>query len=106
MESPTSTWRGSGHPSGIDLGPTDHTGIAVSILAELVAIEASAHPISATVAAPEQAVDPVCEMMVDVAGARWTFDHEGDDLLLLRTRVSEGVLERPGRIPVNSYRRH
>ncbi len=64
-------------PVGIDLGPTDHMGIAVSILAELVTIEASAHPASATVEAPEQAVDPVCEMMVDVATARWTFDHEG-----------------------------
>lgn len=63
-------------PVGIDLGPTDHDGIAVSILAELVAIEASTHPASVEVTAPEQAVDPVCEMMVDVAGARWTLDHE------------------------------
>ena len=63
-------------PVGIDLGPTDHTGIAVSILAELVTIEATAHPVSAPVEAPEQAVDPVCEMMVDVATARWTFEHE------------------------------
>jgi xanthine dehydrogenase accessory factor len=64
-------------PIGIDLGPTDHTGIAVSILAELVRIEASAHPVSAAVDAPEQAVDPVCEMLVDVASSRWTFDHGG-----------------------------
>ena len=64
-------------PVGVDLGPTDHTGIAVSILAELVAIEAAAHPTVAGVEAPQQAIDPVCEMMVDVATARWTFDHEG-----------------------------
>jgi xanthine dehydrogenase accessory factor len=64
-------------PVGVDLGPTDHTGIAVSILAELVTIEASAYPRQPTIDAPVQAVDPVCEMMVDVASARWTFDHEG-----------------------------
>lgn len=63
-------------PIGIDLGPTDHTGIAVSILAELVKIEVSAHPASGTVEAPEQAVDPVCEMLVDVDTARWTLEHE------------------------------
>lgn len=64
-------------PVGVDLGPTDHNGIAVSILADLVAIEASAHPTSAKIEAPEQAVDPVCEMLVDVATARWTHEHEG-----------------------------
>jgi xanthine dehydrogenase accessory factor len=64
-------------PVGIDLGPTDHTGIAVSILAELVTIESSAYPASTEVEQPEQAVDPVCEMIVDVATARWTLDHAG-----------------------------
>lgn len=64
-------------PVGIDLGHTDHSGIAVSILAELVRIEAEAHPAGPEIEAPQQAVDPVCEMMVDVASARWTFDHEG-----------------------------
>ena len=64
-------------PVGIDLGHTDHSGIAVSILAELVRTEAEAHPTGPEIDTPEQAVDPVCEMMVDVASARWTFDHEG-----------------------------
>ena len=64
-------------PVGIDLGHTEHDGIAVSILAELVRIEAEAHPSAPDIDAPEQAVDPVCEMVVDVASARWTFDHEG-----------------------------
>ena len=64
-------------PVGIDLGHTEHDGIAVSILAELVRIEAEAHPTAPMIDAPEQAIDPVCEMMVDVATARWTFDHEG-----------------------------
>ncbi|MDH3249582.1 MAG: XdhC family protein [Acidimicrobiia bacterium] len=64
-------------PVGIDLGHTEHDGIAVSILAELVRIEAEAHPTAPVIDAPEQAIDPVCEMVVDVATARWTFDHEG-----------------------------
>jgi len=64
-------------PVGIDLGHTDHTGIAVSILAELVRIEAESHPAGPEIDAPHQATDPVCEMLVDVAGARWTFEHEG-----------------------------
>ncbi len=64
-------------PVGIDLGHTDHQGIAVSILAELVRTEAEAHPTGPEIDAPEQAVDPVCDMMVDVGRARWTFDHDG-----------------------------
>ncbi len=64
-------------PVGIDLGHTEHDGIAVSILAELVRIEAESRPIAPEIASPEQAIDPVCEMVVDVASARWTFDHEG-----------------------------
>lgn len=64
-------------PVGIDLGHTEHAGIAVSILAELVRIEAEAHPTAPKIEAPEQAIDPVCEMVVDVASARWTFEHEG-----------------------------
>ncbi len=64
-------------PVGIDLGPTDHSGIAVSILAELVSLDASAYPTQPVIEAPAQAVDPVCEMMVDIATARWTFDHDG-----------------------------
>ena len=48
----------------------------MSILAELVAIEAAAHPTAADIERPEQAVDPVCEMLVDVETARWTHDHD------------------------------
>lgn len=64
-------------PVGIDLGHTDHAGIAVSILAELVAIEAAAHPTAPEIERPQQEVDPVCGMLVDVDTARWTYDHGG-----------------------------
>jgi xanthine dehydrogenase accessory factor len=64
-------------PVGLDLGSTDHAGMAVAILAELVQLEAGAHPAIIAIAPPEQSVDPVCGMLVDVASARWKFHHDG-----------------------------
>lgn len=65
-------------PAGFDLGPTDHQGIAVAILAELVASRATAPSATPDVSMPEHAIDPVCEMTVDVATARWSLDHDGE----------------------------
>jgi xanthine dehydrogenase accessory factor len=63
-------------PSGVDLGPTEHHEIAVSILAELVAFKAAgAGAQVVTVDLPEQAIDPVCGMSVDVARARFVTEH-------------------------------
>jgi xanthine dehydrogenase accessory factor len=59
---------------------TDHREIAVAVLADLVARRAAGElrvPISASEPPPEQAVDPVCGMTVDVAGARWTTERDG-----------------------------
>ena len=65
-------------PAGLDLGSVGHEEIAVAILAELVAERSSLPPASEVeVHMPEQAIDPVCEMTVDVATARWTAEHEG-----------------------------
>lgn len=65
-------------PAGLDLGPVDHDEIAVAVLAELVALKASGgFSESVAVHRPETAVDPVCEMTVDVAGARFTTEHDG-----------------------------
>ena len=65
-------------PAGLDLGPVEHEEIAVAILAELVAERSSLPPATELeVHMPEQAIDPVCEMTVDVATARWTAEHEG-----------------------------
>ncbi len=65
-------------PAGLDLGATAHHEIAVAVLAELVAVRASAWrlpPVEVT--PPATAVDPVCGMTVDVATARWR--SEGED---------------------------
>jgi xanthine dehydrogenase accessory factor len=64
-------------PAGLDLGATDHAEIAVAVLAELVAVRAT-RPASPEVHLPEQAVDPVCGMAVDVASAKFVTDHAGD----------------------------
>lgn len=68
-------------PAGLDLGPIEHREIAVAILAELVAIRASGGiggPVSAGVVAPATAIDPVCGMTVEVAGARFVVEQDGE----------------------------
>lgn len=65
-------------PAGVDLGHTEHEEIAVAVLAELVAHKAAgAGAQVAVVEQPEVAIDPVCEMEVDVARARFTCEYEG-----------------------------
>lgn len=65
-------------PAGLDLGPVDHEEISVAILAELVALKATGgFTETVTMTEPETAIDPVCEMTVDIATARFTTEHEG-----------------------------
>lgn len=68
-------------PAGLDLGHVDHDEIAVAVLAELVSLRAagSLGPGSAEAApVPETAIDPVCGMTVEIAGARYTHEHAGE----------------------------
>lgn len=63
-------------PAGLDLGPLEHREIAVAILAELVALKASGgFTETVEVSEPETAIDPVCEMTVEVATARFKTEH-------------------------------
>ncbi len=65
-------------PAGLDLGPVDHAEIAVAVLAELVALRATGgFTETVTMSKPETAIDPVCQMTVDVATARFVSEHEG-----------------------------
>lgn len=65
-------------PAGLDLGSLPNEEIAVAVLAEMVGLQASGGlATGVTVATPREAIDPVCEMIVNVETARWTFDHEG-----------------------------
>ncbi len=69
-------------PAGLDLGHVEHREISVAILAELVKrraagrIGGAAEP-PAMETLPSSAVDPVCGMDVDIAGARFVSEHGG-----------------------------
>jgi xanthine dehydrogenase accessory factor len=95
-------------PAGLDLGSLKHEEIAVGVLAELVQFNAARKaslvpspvpqaPVAASVSTPEpapsspelplisapdgpvDAVDPVCDMLVDIASARFVSEHEGQN---------------------------
>ncbi|MFZ0014696.1 MAG: XdhC family protein [Acidimicrobiia bacterium] len=67
-------------PAGIDLGHIAHEEIGVSVVADLVKRRAAGElrgwPLPAD--RPHVAVDPVCEMEVEVASAKWIADHDGE----------------------------
>jgi len=67
-------------PAGVDLGHVEHAEMAVSLLAELVKLKGEGVLTAgkpAMAAEREEAVDPVCDMTVDVATARFKSEHEG-----------------------------
>jgi xanthine dehydrogenase accessory factor len=69
-------------PAGLDLGPTSHQEIAVSILAELVQVRAAGGvpggaPATLPVAAVATAADPVCGMTVDAGPGSHPLEHQG-----------------------------
>jgi xanthine dehydrogenase accessory factor len=65
-------------PAGLDLGPSTQEEIAVAILAELVAWRHTRpdSPVDAVIAAPAEAVDPVCGMTVAVTPTAISLDFE------------------------------
>jgi xanthine dehydrogenase accessory factor len=70
-------------PVGLDLGHTSHNEIAVSVLAELVALRATGElggtmaPASMPTTAPAQAVDLVCGMTIPADDTSRPLEHEG-----------------------------
>lgn len=63
-------------PAGLDFGSASQEEIALAVLADYAARRrGSGRPLPE--AAPEVATDPVCGMVVAVAGARFTLEHLG-----------------------------
>ncbi len=66
-------------PAGIDLGHVDNVGIAVSVLADLVARRAAGQLGAAGAPLVHEAIDPVCGMTVFVDESRYHASHNGRD---------------------------
>lgn len=66
-------------PAGMDLGHIQHSEIGVAIIAQLVALRAEGMLSGVPEASepPHTAIDPVCKMEVDVAGAKWISEYNG-----------------------------
>jgi xanthine dehydrogenase accessory factor len=85
-------------PAGLDLGHVTTEEIAVAVLADLVRARAAGELAGGVEAAPaerHEAIDPVCGMTVDVAGARYRATHEGRTYYF----CSAGCLEQFERSP-------
>ncbi|HEX6148510.1 XdhC family protein [Nocardioides sp.] len=91
-------------PVGIDLGPTTHREIAVSILAELVKVRAAGgfageQPQRTELPLLEtpDAVDPVCHMTVPADDAHFPYEHEGTTYHFCCVGCRDAFAEDPAR---------
>lgn len=94
-------------PAGVDLGPIQHSEIAVAVLAELVAVRTSGG-LSGTTGIDEEttaetAIDPVCGMTVTIGDARFITEHERETYYFCAPGCQHSFESDPARfLPVSS----
>jgi xanthine dehydrogenase accessory factor len=70
-------------PAGLPLGTSGQEGISLSVMAEISSLRAESRPSFSgaqereSTGEPDEAVDPVCGMAVEVASARHVVEHGG-----------------------------
>jgi xanthine dehydrogenase accessory factor len=72
-------------PAGLPIGASGQEEISLSIMAEIISLRAKPHPglreepAAQPAPQPGEAIDPVCGMTVEVAGARHVAGYGGQD---------------------------
>jgi len=94
-------------PAGLDLGGMEPPEIALSILAEIVAVRSGKAQSAVGRQAPDPspepprvATDPVCNMKVEVDGARYLTEHEGDSVYFCCPMCQAAFEKDPAAYPV------